>query len=103
MPVTIEVYRDAGDWPGAEVREPLLGESLEAALERGRAELDANAHGWERVSLEADYQPDLALGALVEVDDPLQGVAWRGQVVGIMHRFTGGAVTTTLEIRRPIT
>lgn len=103
MAVTIEVYRHAGDWPGAEIREPLLGESLEAALARGRAELDANAHGWERVSLEADYRLDLALGDLVEVDDPLQGAPWRGQVVGIAHRFTGGAVTTTLNVRRPIT
>ena len=103
MAVTIEVYRGAGDRPGAEIREPLLGESLEAALARGRAELDANAHGWERVSLEADYRLDLALGDLVEVDDPLQGMAWRGQIVGIAHRFAGGAPTTTLDVRRPIT
>jgi len=101
--VAIEVYRGAGDWPGAEIREPLLGESLEAALARGRAELDANAHGWERVSLEIDYRTDLALGDLIEVDDPLQGAAWRGCVVGIAHRVQEGAPTTTLNVRRPIT
>lgn len=103
MAVTVEVYRGAGDRPGAEIREPLIGDSLVAALARGRAELDANAHGWERVGLEAEYRPDLARGDLVEVDDPLLGRPWRGLVVGITHKLDGGAASTTLDVRRPIT
>ena len=54
MAVTIEVYRGAGDWPGAEIREPLLGESLEAALARGRAALDADSPTFQAFVIRQD-------------------------------------------------
>jgi len=102
MSVTVEVYRSAGDRPGDEIREALIGESLEAALARGRAALDTEAHGWERVNVETEHDLRYRLGELVEVDDPLQGVPWHGAIVGIAHRFSGGAAVTTLDVRRPL-
>ncbi len=103
MAVTVEVYRGAGDRTGDEIREPLLGDSLPAALSRGRAELDARAHGWERVELLLGFRPELRLGALVAVDDPLQGARWVGKIVGISHQDDGAVLDTTLTVRRPIT
>lgn len=102
MPVAIEVYRDAGDRPGAELREPLLGESLDAALARGRAALDDQAHGWARVELQCGYRPELSVGDLVAVDDPLQGARWVGRIVGIAHRDDGAALDTALTVRKPV-
>jgi hypothetical protein len=102
MGVMVEVYRGAGDRPGGEIREPLLGTSLEAALARGLAELDQRAHSFERVTLDTDYRPELTLGAVVEVDDPLQGIPWRGQVIGVQHRFSDNMPATVLTVRRAV-
>jgi hypothetical protein len=102
MSLTIEVYRGAGDRPGDEIREPLLGDSLPAALARGGAELDERAHPWERVTLEMDLRQDLALGDLVRVDDPVQGATWTGRIIGIRHADDGATMTTTLDVRRPL-
>jgi hypothetical protein len=102
MSLTVEVYRNAGTRPGDEIREPLLGDSLAAALARGRAELDERAHAWERVTLELDLRQDLTLGDLVRVDDPVQGATWTGRIIGIRHADDGATLTTTLDVRRPL-
>ena len=100
--IAVEVYRGSGERPGGEVRDPLIGDSLPVALARGRAELDANAHTMERVELESAYRPDSTLGELIEIDDPVQGVTWRGQVIGIAHRLDGAELITVLTVRRPL-
>ena len=102
MSITIEVYRNAGARPGDEIREPLLGDSLPAALARGRAELDDQAHAWERAELELDLRQDLAIGALVRVDDPVQGATWTGRIIGIRHADDGATLTTRIDVRRPL-
>lgn len=102
MAVQIEVYRGAGDRPGGEIHEELLGESLPAALARGLAELDANATPWERVELEMAYRPDLAMGAIVSVIDPVQGESWRGKITALSHSSDGLEVITRASVRRPI-
>lgn len=102
MPVAIEVYRGAGDLPGAEIREPLIGDSLECALARGRAALDESAHTWERVELACGYRPELAVGQLVAIDDPVQGGPWVGRVIGLAHRYDDVGLTTTVTVRRPL-
>lgn len=98
----IEVYRGAGDRPGAEIRDELLGRSRQAALARGRGELDAHAHGWISTTLDlVEPRLDLRLGDLIEVADPVQGVAWRGKITGIRHTCQSGSAPTTLTLERP--
>jgi hypothetical protein len=101
MALAIEVYRDAGDRPGDEIREDLLGDSLEAALARGRGELDANAHATTTTTLElVAPRLDLRLGDLIGVSDPAQGVEWRGKIVGIRHTQAVGEAPTVLTLER---
>lgn len=103
MPITIEVYRGAGDRPGDEVRDDLLGDSLQSALARGRAELDAHAHLCITTALEmVAPETSVQLGDLVAVSDPDQGAEWRGKVIGIKHQMEAGAAPTILTVRRPI-
>lgn len=101
MALAIEVYRDAGDRPGDEIREDLLGDSLEAALARGRGELDAHAHARVATTLElVAPRLDLRLGDLIAVSDPAQGEEWRGQIVGIRHTLAPGEAPTVLTVER---
>lgn len=100
MPLSIEVKRNGGDRDGGEILEPLLGESLPAAIARGRAELDATACAFDRVSLVLDYRPDLYVGHRVQVSDPDMGETWQGAIVGIAHVFDGERLETRLEIDR---
>lgn len=102
MGVSIEVYRGAGDRPGGEIVEPLLGNSTAAALSRGRAELDASAHPRMTTQLElVAPRLDLRLGDLIAVSDPAQGREWRGKIVGIQHASAPGTAPTTLTLERP--
>lgn len=99
MSLLIEVYRDAGDRTGDPIHEPLLGESLSAALARGRAELDAHAHARVTTTMElVAPRLDLLPGALVEVSDPAQGASWRGLITAVAHSMAQGAAPTTLTL-----
>lgn len=104
MRLAISVYRYGGDRDGGEISEPLLGESLVAALARGRAELDATAASRRTVTLDVAFSAAYRLGALVELDDPIVGVPWRGKITGIAHQDTaggdGGVLMTTLTVER---
>jgi hypothetical protein len=102
MTISIAVYRGTGTRDGGEVSESLLGDSLPAALARGRAELDAYAQPRRTVTLDLIFAPALRLGDLVEVDDPVQGLAWRGKVTGIRHRDDGVSLISTLTVERPL-
>lgn len=101
MSVTIEVIRGSGARDGGEILEPLLGESLQAAIARGRSELDANAHARDRVGLVLDYRPDLMLGQRLGVADPELGAVWQGDIVGVEHIWDGGVADTRLILARP--
>lgn len=101
MPVTIEVVRGDGLRDGGEIREPLLGDSLQAAIARGRAQLDANAHARDRVGLTLDYRPDLRLGQRLGVADPELGAVWQGDIVGVEHAWDGDVAETRLTLDRP--
>lgn len=101
MSLAIEVYRDAGDRPGDEIRDDLLGDSLDAALSRGRGELDAHANA--RIATTLDLvapRLDLRLGDLIAVSDPGQGTDWRGTLVGIRHSLGAGDAPTSLTVER---
>lgn len=99
----IEVYRGAGDRRGDDIQEPLLGSSRQAALARGRGELNAQAHRWQRVELVLAYRDDLALGDRVAVTDAYTAdrPPWIGRVIGIAHQLSPGAQLTTLTVARP--
>ena len=77
MPITIEVLRGSGDRPGGEISEPLIGNSREAAIARGRAELDATAQQIISTT-QALLRPrlDIHHGGLVRMSVPAQGAAW---------------------------
>jgi hypothetical protein len=99
--ITVEVIRGAGDADGGEILEPLLGDSLEAALARGRAELDQHAHGHDRVAvITTTYRPELLLGVRLAVADPDLGAVWYGTVVGVEHLWDGTLAETRLTIDR---
>jgi len=101
VPVTVEVIRGDGSRDGGEVLEPLLGASLQAAIARGRAELDANAHPRDRLTLTIDYSPALHLGQRISVADPELGAIWQGDIVGLQHNWPGNVAETILTIDRP--
>lgn len=102
MPISVEVYRGHGNRRGDEVSDPLIGDSLPAALARGRGELDASASARITTTLElVAPRMDLRLGDLVAVTDAAQGQSWRGKIVGIQHTCSLGAAPTTLTIERP--
>ena len=103
MPITIEVLRGSGDRPGGEISEPLIGNSREAAIARGRAELDATAQQIISTTLVL-VRPrlDIHLGDLVRISDPAQGAAWTGKITGIAHDASAGADPTTITVERPI-
>lgn len=101
--ITIEAYRDAGDSRCDDVIEPLLGESLDAALCRARAELDAQSTRHQITTLELiRVRFDVRLGDLITAHDPAQGESWVGKVTGIKHRLEFGEIATTLTVERPI-
>jgi len=101
--ISIVVYRGAGDRDGGEISAPLLGDSLLAAMSRGRAELDASAHQRQQTTLElVEPRLDLVLGQLIAVSDPAQGERWIGKIVGIAHSPLAGESPTTITVERPI-
>ncbi|MBF0283579.1 MAG: hypothetical protein HQL51_03875 [Magnetococcales bacterium] len=100
MSVSEEVYRGAGDQPGDEIADPLIG-SAAAALARGRQEMDACAHPRTRVEVTGLYQPGLRLGHLVRGVDPVAG-PWTGRVTGISVSVQGPKIVARLQIDRPL-
>lgn len=98
----IIVQRCNGDRPGPDLVEPLLS-SVNAALSRGRAELD---DGTLATSQRVEYAwLDQRLGSTVELDDPIAG-NWRGKVTGVQHSIsideTGNiSGQTDLDVRVP--
>lgn len=96
----VEVYRGAGDKSGPAIIEPLL--SNDALIHRGTAEIDANAHQFNRVSLSVVPRPGLRLGQIVEVSDPTSATPYRGKIVGIQLLATRSAVEQSIEIEVPL-
>lgn len=100
--VDLVVLRGEGTSPGEDILDVLLSD-LNAALSRGRAELDQGALADAPV-LEIKLR-DVRLGQTVEVDDTALG-AWRGKVTGVSHRISvddAGNLSgfTTINLRKP--
>ena len=99
--MNIVTYRYSGNVAAPTIVEPLLGESIAAALQRGRNELDVRAEGLQTSSTVTRYLAGLELGKLVSFDDTDKGTVEIGKVVGITHTIGGARkVQTTLNIQR---
>jgi hypothetical protein len=72
------VKRGPADRPGPDITNPLIT-SVQAAVARGRAEIDRNCSHRVLVSSTGPFTGWIKPGALVEVADSEQ-VAWRGMV-----------------------
>ena len=70
-------------------------------VNRGRNELDEHAYKHAPVTVNAVFRPGVRLGQLAEVHDALQGISWRGKIVGIQYTNGGGAPIMVLDIEKP--
>lgn len=95
----LTVQRDQGDKPGDNIIDPLLT-TTEAALARGRAELDESSRRKTRVKLTTMYRPGVALGQIINYFDSLLGGNWAGKIIGISHKAGQGRLITELDVIR---
>lgn len=95
----ITVIRGTGERAGDDIYSPLLCTDL-AAVNRGRAEIDANTPAAEIV-VRSRYQPDVNHGDLVEVR-VRQKTAWRGKITAYRHFGSANGVWTELTLWRPL-
>ncbi len=94
--------RGSGSNPSDDIVEPLLSD-VNAALSRGRSELDQGALA-DQQDLTLTFQ-DIRLGTLVEVDDSEIG-RWRGKVIGVNHSASidgdgNLSCETKITVRKP--
>lgn len=96
----VEVYRAAGDRQGDDVEAPMLSTTA-MLIERGRVEMDRNAH--QMVACEADIVPraGIRLGQLGGVENPITAERRVGKCTGIAYRITGGDVSQEITLERP--
>lgn len=98
----IVVIRGEGDHPGDDIVEPLLSD-VNAALSRGRAELDQGALADEQ-ELEISFQ-DVRLGQLIQIADSSLG-NWKGKITAMSHSVTFDddgnlSAATNVTLRKP--
>lgn len=95
----IEVYRGDGLREGSPIVEPLLSD--DALLHRGVAEMDANAHSFNRVELAVVFRPGFRLGQIVEATDPSTASPYRAKVTGIQITVSEADIQTHLNLEQP--
>jgi hypothetical protein len=101
MALDIFVQRDAGDRRGDDVVDPLIGDNIPIAIQRGRNELDEKSSSPQKVNSECVHRTGLELGQHVRVFDFDTGEVWNGKVASITHKQEGRMLTTSLVIERP--
>ncbi|PPD34025.1 MAG: hypothetical protein CTY19_05840 [Methylomonas sp.] len=95
----IEVYRGFGSRPGMPIIEPLLSD--DALIQRGIAEMDANAHAFNRVDMGVVFRPGLQLGQMIEASDPSSVTPYRAKITGISISVTEALIETNLTLEQP--
>ena len=95
----IEVYRGGGAREGSPIVEPLLAD--DALIHRGVAEMDANAHAFNRVEIAEVFRPGIRLGQIVEATDPSTASPYRAKVTGIQITVSEAAIETQLTMEQP--
>ncbi len=95
----IEVYRGDGSSQGSPIVEPLLSD--DALLQRGIAEMDANAHPINKVEMGVVFRPGFRLGQIVESTDPSTAIPYRAKVTGIAITVSEALIETRLNLEQP--
>ena len=101
----IFTQRGAGDKRGDDVVDPLIT-STPVAIQRGRNELDKQAHSPRDVEVETVYRTGVRLGQVAKFYDSQTGLEWLGKIVGISHHFSVGddgevSRYTRLQVEKP--
>ena len=99
MTDTIEVYRGDGLRRGSCVVDALLSDGV--LIDRGLAEMNSNAHQFNKVTLDIVFNPDIRLGQLVEVSDPSSSLMYKGKVVSIGLKVSAADIVMSLGLERP--
>lgn len=102
--------QDAVPYKHEDIVDPLIGND-ECAISRGRAVLDEKGTGAQVVRYATVFRSGLKLGQIVQVQDGVLGLTYKGKVVGIQHQIndlsSAGSgnltITTFLDIERPTT
>lgn len=95
----VEVYRGDGAREGSPIVELLLSD--DALVQRGTAEMDANAHPFNRVELAVVFRPGFRLGQIVEATDPSTARPYRAKVTGIQITVSEAAIETRINLEQP--
>lgn len=95
----VEVYRGDGLREGSPIVEPLLSDDV--LIHRGVAEMDANAHSFNRVELAVVFRPGFRLGQIVEATDPSTSSPYRAKVTGIQITVSEADIQTHLNLEQP--
>lgn len=95
----IEVYRGDGLREGAPIVAPLLSD--DALVHRGSAEMDANAHVFNRLELDVVFRPGMRLGQIVEATDPSTAKPYRAKVTGIQISVSLASIEVRLTLEQP--
>ena len=95
----IEVYRDDGTREGSPIVEPLLSD--DALIQRGVAEMDANAHACNQIEMAVVFRPGFRLGQIIEATDPSTARPYRAKVTGIQITVSEAAIDANLTLEQP--
>jgi hypothetical protein len=95
----IEVYRDDGTREGSPIVEPLLSD--DALIQRGLAEMDANAHACNQIEMAVVFRPGFRLGQIIEATDPSTARPYRAKVTGIQITVSEAAIDANLTLEQP--
>ncbi len=95
----IEVYRGDGLREGTPIVEPLLSD--ETLIQRGTAEMDANAHAFNQIDMAVVFRPGFRLGQVVEATDPSTASPYRAKVTGIQITVSQAAIDLHLTLEQP--
>ena len=95
----IEVYRGDGQRIGVPIVEPLLSDA--ALLQRGVAEMDANAHAFNQIDMAVVFRPGFRLGQIIEATDPSTASPYRAKVTGIQITVSEASIDANLTLEQP--
>lgn len=96
-----------GPYKHQDVTQPLLGNSIEAAIELGSTILDENGTGAQSVEYTVTYRPGLHCGLIVQLFDTLLNQTIYGKIISVEHSAQRSGdhasivLTTKLKLLRP--
>lgn len=100
MSIDVTVVRYGGDYPGEDIIDPYIG-SEQAAIQRGRNELDENSSGLQPVDLTIPYTSGIVPGKYIKVHDYELSEVWVGKCVSVRIQKDGPAILMQIRVKRP--